>query len=257
MKTEVLRVEGLSKNFGGVQVLENVSFSVQLGEKLAIIGPNGAGKTTLLNLLNGQLSPTDGRVYLVGEDITAMPTYRRAHLRQGRSFQLSSLCSNLSILNNMILAIQGTHASRFQMFGSITALKHLYVKAQELLEVMDLWDKRNDLVQTLSFGEQRKLEVALSLALEPTLLLLDEPSSGLTVTERTDMVNMIRDRAADAGVVIVDHDMDLVFDVADRIIVLHYGRIVVEGKPEQIRGDSRVKEVYMGIKESTGNARTR
>ena len=246
---EVLRVEGLSKNFGGVQVLEDVSFGVRLGEKLAIIGPNGAGKTTLLNLLNGQLSPTAGRIYLFGEDITAMPTHRRAHLRQGRSFQLSSLCSNLTVLDNMLLAIQGIHRCRFQMFRSITSFKHLYGKAQELLRAMNLWEKRNEAVETLGFGEQRKLEVALSLALQPRLLLLDEPSAGLAADERTDMVNIIRGQAGDVGVVIVDHDMDLVFDIADRIIVLYHGQIIAEGDSKEIRGNSRVKEIYMGMEE--------
>ena len=253
---EVLNVKGLSKNFGGIQVLQNVSFSVHTGEKLVIIGPNGAGKTTLLNLLNGQLSPTSGQIYLFGEEITSLPTHRRVHLGQGRSFQISSLCPNLTILDNMLLAIQGTQPCRFQIFRSITIYKYLYDKAQELLGAMGLWEKRDDPVQTLSSGEQRGLEVALGLASEQRLLLLDEPSSGLTAGECTNVVKIIRNRSRDAAVVIIDHDMDLVFNIAERIIVLYYGQIIAEGKPEEIQRNARVKEIYMGIQENSGNVKT-
>lgn len=138
---EALRVEHLSKNFGGVQALQDVSFSVVAGEKLAIIGPNGAGKTTLFNVLNGQLSATAGRVYLFGQEITTMPTHRRAHLGQARSFQLTSLFPTLTVLDNILLAIQGTKPSRFQMFRPITVYKHIYVKAEELLRSVALWKK--------------------------------------------------------------------------------------------------------------------
>ena len=167
---EALKVEHLSKNFGGVQALQDVSFSVKAGEKLAIIGPNGAGKTTLFNVLNGQISATAGRVYLFGQEITTMATHRRAHLGLARSFQLTSLFPNLTVLDNTLLAIQGAKPSRFQMFRPITAYEHLFAKAEELLESMALWEKRDNLVQAISYGEQRKMEIALSLASEPKLL---------------------------------------------------------------------------------------
>lgn len=244
---EALRIERLSKNFGGVQVLKEVSFTVQNGEKLAIIGPNGAGKTTLFNLLNGQEKPTDGHIYFFERDITNMPTHRRAHLGQGRSFQVISLFLNLTTLDNVFLAVQGTKPSRFQLFRPITVYKHLFSKSQELLERMALWEKRDNPVQALGYGEQRKLEIAISLPSEPKLLLLDEPTCGLTPSECTDMISMVRNLGPDITVILVAHDMDLVFGLADRIIVLHYGQILADGTSEEIQADPKVKEIYMGI----------
>ena len=251
---EALRVEDLSKDFGGVRAVQHVSFSVETGEHLAIIGPNGAGKTTLFNLLGGQLHPTGGRVYLFGQEITNVAAISRAHLGIARSFQLTSLFLNLTVLENILLALQGTRPSRFQMFRPASAYKHLYTKAKELLDSMDLWRKKDDPVHAISYGEQRKLEIALSLALEPKLLLLDEPSTGLTTAESADITSMIRNLGRDITVILVAHDMDLVFGVAERIIVLHYGEIIAEGTGEKISTDPRVKEIYMGSEEATGNA---
>ncbi|MFC1907267.1 ABC transporter ATP-binding protein [Chloroflexota bacterium] len=253
---ETLRVEGLSKNFGGVQALRDVTFSVEVGERLVIIGPNGAGKTTLFNVLNGQLEATNGRIYFYGKDITSLATHRRAHLGQSRSFQITSLFPPLTVLENCLLALQGTQPSRFQMFRSITAYKHLFTKAQQMLEVVDLWEKREEPVKNISHGEQRRLEIAISLASQPKLLLLDEPSAGLTAGESADVVDMIRNMGKDITAIIVAHDMDLVFGVAERIMVLHYGQIITEGAPDIVRNDSRVREIYMGAGEDTEDAGT-
>jgi branched-chain amino acid transport system ATP-binding protein len=251
---EALRVEHLSKDFGGVHAVRNVSMSVEAGERLAMIGPNGAGKTTLFNLLSGQLPPTNGQVYLFGQEITHMAAHRRAHLGIARSFQATTLFLHLTVMDNILLALHGTRPSRFQMFRSATAYNHLYTKTRELLDSMDLWEKRDDPVHAISYGEQRKLEIALSLASEPKLLLMDEPSTGLTTAESADVIGMIRDLGKDITVILVAHDMDLVFGVAERIIVLHYGEIIAEGAPEEISTDSRVKEIYMGAEETKGNA---
>jgi len=246
---EALRVKGLSKNFGGVSAVDNISFGVEIGERLVIIGPNGAGKTTLFNLINGQLPATSGRIYFLGKDITAMPTHSRAHLGQARAFQIISLFLNLSVLDNALLALHGTKPYRFKLFRPINDYKLISDKVQETLEALDLWDNKDELVKNLSYGEQRRMEIGLSLALQPKLLLLDEPSAGLTMEECSGIIDMIKNLGLDITVIIVDHDMDLVFGVAERIIVLHYGQIIADGAPEQIQADPRVKEIYLGIEE--------
>jgi len=251
---EAFRTEGLSKDFGGVRALSNVSFNVEVGEHVAIIGPNGAGKTTLFNLLNGQLPPTSGRIYFFGEDITTMSTHHRAHLGQARSFQIISLFSNLTVLDNTLITLHGTKRSRFQMFRPTNTYKYLLAKAQEMLTTIALWEKRDELVKNISYGEQRRLETALTVASEPKLLLLDEPSCGLTSAESADITDIIHKLGRDITVLLVAHDMDLVFGVAERIIVLHYGHLIADGTPEEIQADPRVKEIYMGIEENTGNA---
>jgi branched-chain amino acid transport system ATP-binding protein len=252
---EALRVEGLSKDFGGVHAVNNVSFSVEVGERLVIIGPNGAGKTTLFNLVNGQLTPTAGRIYFAGQDITAMTPHRRANLGQARSFQIISLFLNLSVLDNTLLGLHGTKRSRLQMFRSMNSYGNLLSSAQESLEAAALWDKRDELVKNLSYGEQRRIEIALSLASKPKLLMLDEPSSGLTRDEGVEIIALIRNLGSTITVLIVDHDMDLVFGVAERILVLHYGQIIANGRPEEIRADPRVREIYMGTEECIDRAR--
>jgi branched-chain amino acid transport system ATP-binding protein len=251
---KALRVESLCKNFGGVQAARNVSFSVEGGQHIAIIGPNGAGKTTLFNLLNGQIAPTSGFIYFFGRKINNMAVYERAQLGIGRSFQITSLFLNLTVLKNMLLALQGTQPSRFQMFRPSTAYQNFYTKAQKLLESMDLWGKKDEPVQDISYGEQRKLEIALSLGSEPKLLLLDEPSCGLTSAESADITGHIRDLGKNIAVILVAHDMDLVFSVAERILVLHYGEIIAQGTPEEIRDDPRVKEIYMGAQREVRHA---
>jgi branched-chain amino acid transport system ATP-binding protein len=243
---EALVIKGLSKNFGGVTAVQNVSFEVEAGEHLAIIGPNGAGKTTLFNLLSGQLTPTAGRVIFFGQDITDLPTHYRIHLGMSRSFQIASLFLKLSVLQNIRLALQGIRPSRFQMFRSAGSYKNIIGKAEELLRSMDLWEKRNVPANAISYGEQRKLEIALSLATEPKLLLLDEPSSGLTADESADITGRIRNLGANITVILVAHDMDLVFGVAQRIIVLHYGELIIDGSCDKVRTDPKVKEIYMG-----------
>jgi branched-chain amino acid transport system ATP-binding protein len=246
---EALRVEGLSKDFGGVHAVRDVSFKVEAGEHLAIIGPNGAGKTTLFNLLCGQLSPSAGRVFFFSQDITNLPDYSRTHLGMARSFQIASLFLELSVLKNTMLALQGIRPSRFQMFRPAVSYQDLLAKAEKLLGSMNLWEKRNEPVHAISYGEQRKLEMALSLASEPKLLLLDEPSSGLTAAESADIISRIRNLGTNITVVLVAHDMDLVFGIAQRIIVLHYGETICEGTCEQIRSNAKVKEIYMGTEE--------
>ncbi len=251
---EALRVESVSKDFGGLQAIQNVSFTVEVGEKLAIIGPNGAGKTTLFNVLNGQVPATTGRVYLFGRDVTRVATHRRAHLGMARSFQVSSAFLGLTVLDNALLAFQGTRPSRFQMFRPMTAYKEVYAAVEGLLAPWGLWELRNNVVKELAYGDQRKLEITLSLASNPRFLLLDEPSTGLTATESADIAAMIHSLGADITVLLVAHDIDLIFGVAERIIVLHYGQIIADGIPQDIEANSEVREIYMGLQEARTDA---
>jgi branched-chain amino acid transport system ATP-binding protein len=250
---EALKVDGLSKNFGGLAVLQDLSFSLEVGEHTAIVGPNGAGKTTLLNLLTGEVSPTAGRVYIWGREVTTMPTHRRIHLGLARSLQIPILFSTLTVLTTVSLAVQGTKRSRFRFYRPLSAYHDVFARSQKLLEMVDLWDRRDDFVQALSHGELRRMEIALSLASEPRLILMDEPSAGLTRAETDALVSMIQDLAKDTTVLLVAHDMDMVFGVADRIMVLYFGKIIAQGSPNEIQADSRVKEIYLGTDEGAAN----
>jgi len=246
---DLLKVDNLSISFGGIQAVKNVSFSVQEGERLAIIGPNGAGKTTLFNLLTGHLKPTNGKVYFKGQNITNLPIYTRIHLGMARSFQIVSLFPELDILTNTLICILGTRKSRYSFFQPIIKNKELYNKAEQLLNSMDLWERRLEPVHSISHGEQRKLEIVLSLASDPKLLLLDEPSCGLTSAESADIITRVRNLGSKITVVMIAHDMDLVFGVAQRILLLHYGELLCQGTCDEIRINPKVKEIYMGTLE--------
>jgi branched-chain amino acid transport system ATP-binding protein len=248
---DALVVKNLSKDFGGVTAVKNVSFKVEEGEHIAIIGPNGAGKTTLFNLLSGQLPPTSGQVFFFGQEVTHLPAHQRIHLGMARSFQIASLFLSLTVLHNTRLALQGIRPSRFQMFAPAVSYKNIHTLAEELLRSMDLWDKREVPVRGLAYGEQRKLEIALSLAAKPRLILLDEPSCGLTSSESADITSRIRALGTKITVVLVAHDMDLVFGVAQRIIVLHYGELLIDGGCDMVRTHPKVKEIYMGAEAGT------
>jgi branched-chain amino acid transport system ATP-binding protein len=242
----LLEVQELSVHFGGLAAVKDVTFNIEQGERLAMIGPNGAGKTTLFNLLTGQLKPSGGKVVFKGKDITHLHVHARTQLGIARSFQITSLFPNETVRVNALIALQGTRSGRYRMFGVFNKDKVLRAAARELLESIDLWDKRDETVSALAYGEQRKLEMALSLASDPELLLLDEPSCGLTPTESADITSRIRDLGAKITVLMIAHDMDLVFGVAERIILLHFGEITAEGTRDEIRANQMVKDIYMG-----------
>ena len=243
---EVLKVEQLSQSFGGLSILEDISFSIGAAEKVALIGPNGAGKTTLMNVLSGFIPPRAGRIYLLGNDVTRMPSHRRVSLGLSRSFQINTLFSHLSLLTNVLLAIQGVQATRYQMIRPITAYKENFDKARELLELVDLWGERDSPITTLSHGQQRQVEIILALASKPRLLLLDEPSAGLTSGETGNLVHMIRNLMGDSTVFFCAHDLDLVFSMAERVVVLYYGQIVAQGTAKEIQNNPKVREIYLG-----------
>lgn len=244
---EILKVDGLALSFGGLQVLQNICFSMEEKEKVALIGPNGAGKTTLLNVLSGLISPLAGKVTLLSRDITHLPTHARASLGLARSFQISSLFPQLSVLSNVLLALHGIQKSSYQMIRPITAYEANLDKASELLKSVDLLSKRDTFPPFLSHGEQRRLELILALASHPTVLLLDEPTAGLTSDESVELTQLLRSPVnRDIAVLFVAHDLDLVFELAERILVLYYGEIIAEGTPEKIQRNQSVREIYLG-----------
>jgi len=244
---EELRVEHLSKNFGAINVLRDISFTVTREERrVVIIGPNGAGKTTLFNLISGELSPSGGSIYLFDHDVTRMPCHRRTHLGLARTFQISDLFPHFTLMENVLLALQAHDPCHYQMLRPLSAYSHLYEKAEALLKEMKLHEKRNYPIASLSHGETRLVEILLCIAAGPRILLLDEPTSGLTCSEGVWLANLIMKLLKDVTLLIIEHDMNIAFDLAERMIVLHQGEIVADGKPENIRTDQRIKEIYLG-----------
>lgn len=241
----VLRVEGLSKNFGALRALSNVDISVERHEIRAIIGPNGAGKTTLFNVICGNLPSSAGRIFLFEDDITFMPTYRRAQLGLGRTFQITSGFFNLSVFRNIMLALQ-SKAVKFGAFRPID--KDLVHSANQLLGRFPCLDEKRDLlVKDLCYGEQRQIDLILGLASNSEVILLDEPMAGLSTAESSAMITTIRSLAENCTVVMIEHDIDVVLELADRITVLHEGKVLADGDKEHVRTDQRVREVYTWV----------
>ncbi|MEW6663630.1 MAG: ABC transporter ATP-binding protein [Thermodesulfobacteriota bacterium] len=253
---EILKVEGLSKSFGGVVVLKSLSFSVQPGERLAVIGPNGAGKTTLFNILGGQVPASGGVVTLLGHTVTHLPPFRRLRLGLSRSYQINNLFEKLPLLDNVFLALQGAQLSHFRMFDRIRSGGHLIDEARNLLNSVGLWEMRFSPVSSMSYGDQRLVEVAFGLASKPKLLMLDEPTAGLSTAEASAFGNTLRGLLGDRALLFTAHDMDLVFHLADRILVLYSGGIIAEGSPDEIQANPTVKEIYLGsdtVKDDSGS----
>ncbi len=241
-----LIVERLSKNFGGLQALQDLSLEVQPGERRAIIGPNGAGKTTLFNLIGGQLFPSSGRIILFGREVTKLPPFRRATLGLTRTFQMTTLFPNLTVLENMLLAVQALDSAKFVLFRALSSDRPILSKARSVLEEWKLWDKRQILVRQLSYGDQRQLEILLALANTPKLLLLDEPTAGLSTAETPLVTSLIQRLDPHITVLVIEHDMHVAFQVAQHVTVLHQGKLLADGSPEAIRKDPTVAEIYLG-----------
>jgi branched-chain amino acid transport system ATP-binding protein len=242
----LLRVENLVRRFGGIVATDNLSLDVASGELHAIIGPNGAGKTTLISQLTGQLRPSAGTIRFAGKDITHLPAWRRSALGLARSFQITSLLPDFTAADNVALAAQAHDGHSFRFWGNARQEKHLRDAAQSALERVGLEARADVLVSELSHGEQRELELAVALATRPQLLLLDEPMAGLGVTESARMVKLLQELRREVTIVLVEHDMDAVFALADRISVLVYGRVIASDVPAAIRQNDEVKRAYLG-----------
>ena len=242
----LLRIEGLSKRFGGIVASDQISLAVPGGELHAIIGPNGAGKTTLLGQLGGEIRPDAGRIEFENVDITGLPGWRRSQLGLARSFQITSLFPDFTVLDNVALAVQAHAGHSFRFWRNARAEKGLREPARAALARLGIAGRADVLVSKLSHGEHRQLEIAMALATEPRMLLLDEPMAGMGPDESARIVEILRELKRELTILLIDHDMEAVFALADRITVLVYGRIIASGTPEAIRANAQVREAYLG-----------
>jgi branched-chain amino acid transport system ATP-binding protein len=245
----LLKVEGLTKRFGGVVAADAVALDIPRGEFHAIIGPNGAGKTTLIGLLAGEIVPQGGLISFDGSDITALPVYSRSLLGIARSFQITSLFGGFSALDNVALAVQAHAGHSFQFWENARHDDALRNPALEALAQVGLEARSAMQIDKLSHGEQRQLEIAMALATKPRLLLLDEPMAGMGPEESARLVEMLRKLKRNVTILLIEHDMETVFALADRITVLVYGRVIASGDPAAVRNDPAVREAYLGEQE--------
>jgi branched-chain amino acid transport system ATP-binding protein len=246
MAEPLLRVDNLVRRFGGITATDHLSLEVAKGELHAIIGPNGAGKTTLISQLTGQLQPNSGSIHFAGRDVTRLPAYKRSRLGLARSFQITSLLPDFTASDNVAMAAQAHDGHSFRFWASARKEKHLRDAARAALARVGLEHRADVVVSRLSHGEQRELELAVALATKPQLLLLDEPMAGLGVTESARMVELLKELRRETTIVLVEHDMEAVFALADRITVLVYGRVIACDVPAAIRVNDEVKRAYLG-----------
>ncbi|HVZ53469.1 MAG TPA: ABC transporter ATP-binding protein [Pseudolabrys sp.] len=242
----VLELKALCKSFGGLQATRSVSFRVMPGDRKAIIGPNGAGKTTLFNLITGIYPATSGQILLFGQDVTKWPSHRRTAMGMARTFQVTSLFPGLTVLDNVLLAIKGLRPTKFVMWRFLSSYRDVYDKAYSLLDQAGFLDRKDTEVRNLSHGEQRQLEIVLGLASDPQILLLDEPAAGLSSGESVEMTRFLMKLDPKLAILLIEHDMDVVFDVASEISVLHFGEVLETGTPQQIHTSAKVQEIYLG-----------
>ena len=241
-----LEVRSLCKSFGGLRVTANVSLAVEPGERRLIIGPNGAGKTTLFNLITGELTPDSGSIQLFGRDITRIATRRRAHLGMARTYQIITLFPRDTILRNVTLALLGLSPLRWNPIGDLEREHHLAARAYEALARVGLTHIADRPLSETSYGERRRVEIAMALAQSPKVLLLDEPFAGLSVDERRAVHELLVAIPRDVTVVMIEHNMDVALDFAERITLLHFGEVIVEGTRAEVVNNPRTREVYLG-----------
>ncbi len=248
MTEPILTARNLTKAFGALLATNTLSLEIQTGEIHAVIGPNGAGKTTALGQLSGELKPDAGSIYFSGRDITATPEYKRVQLGLARSFQITSILLSFTCEDNVAMAIQARDGHSFRFWKPARTDQKLRGPARTMLEEVGLVRRSNIIAANLSHGEQRQLELAMALATRPALLLLDEPTAGMGMEDSKQMVNLLQSLKGRITILMVEHDMNAVFTLADRITVLAYGKAIATGTPEDIRADPIVRRAYMGDK---------
>ncbi len=246
MSASALTLKSVSKTFGGVRAVSDVSLQVAPGERRVIIGPNGAGKTSLFHCISGVLQASSGSIACFGEDITHLPEPDRTQKGVGRTFQISSVFTDLTVLENVALAVLGVRAQKWGIWSDVNRVKDLRQKADEQLALVGLPGKEEVLVNRLSYGERRQLELVLALVNGPRLLLLDEPCAGLSPAERKRLFSIIQNLPRSITILMIEHDMDIALGLADRVTVLHRGEMILEGSPQEVRMNPQVREVYFG-----------
>jgi branched-chain amino acid transport system ATP-binding protein len=242
----ILETKGLYHDFKGLQVLFDINLQVQKGERHAIIGPNGAGKTTLFNVITGTYHPSRGQVFFKGKEVTGSRPYEMARLGMGRSFQITSTFNRLTAFQNIRLAVLSKKGIRFRLFCKVDKMQGITEETDAILRQINLDRERNLPAGALSYGKHRSLEISMALATDPDLVMLDEPTAGMSRDETHYAVELIRRLTEGRTAVIIEHDMDVVFSLADRITVLHYGQILATGPPAEIRQNQAVKDAYLG-----------
>lgn len=240
----ILETKNLSKHFGALVAVDGVDYAVEAAELRSIIGPNGAGKTTFFNMIAGDLTPTSGQVIFDGRDVSDVPAHERSHLGIARTYQITNIFPKLSVLENIRIAAQ-SRKTTFNMWSAIGSHRGLIRKADEILERINMTGKRGELAGTLAHGEQRYLEIGIALATDPQLLLLDEPTAGMSPEETIQTGEFIKSLVDPLTVVLVEHDMDVVLGISDKITVLHNGGFLAEGTVEEVRANAEVQRVYL------------
>ena len=244
----ILSLNGIAKQFGGLKVIEDITMNVAVGEKVGLIGPNGAGKTTLFNMIAGDLEPSGGEISYFGKNINKSTNYKRTQSGIVRTFQKNNLMTGLSVKENLLLVLQRMRKEHNQWWKPATKKNYsdLFQEADDFLTQWGLIEYSHKTVQDLSYGVQRQIEIVLAVAGEPKLLLLDEPTAGMSQLETDQIIGLINKLPADVTIIMIEHDIEVLFGNMDRVIVLHSGKLICDGKPEDVRNDPEVKEIYMG-----------
>ena len=241
-----LNLSNVSKAFDGLRALDGVSLAVTAGERRAIIGPNGAGKTTLFGLISGETRAAEGRITLFGRDVTRLAPHRRAALGLARTYQITNLFPRLTALENCLLAVQALTSAKLHLHRALSSYTDHFTRARSVLEAVGLEGKEDEVVRNLSHGEQRQLEIALALAGAPKLLLLDEPTAGLSPAESHMMTALLKKLDPAITLLVIEHDMDVAFELTNRITVLHYGKVIADGLSHEVKVNPLVRETYLG-----------
>jgi branched-chain amino acid transport system ATP-binding protein len=241
-----LTLRAVTRDFGGLRAVDGVTLTVAAGEKRALIGPNGAGKTTLFSLISGEQPVSAGAIQLFGRDVTGLPPHRRAALGLSRTYQITNLFPRLPVRDNCVLAVQALRREKLHLHRSLHRYPEIHARAAELLDSVGLADKAGVEARRLSYGEQRQLEIALALAGSPRVLLLDEPTAGLSPLDSQRMTALLKRLDPAITLVVIEHDMDVAFALTDRVTVLHYGKVLADGRADEVRANPLVQEIYLG-----------